>query len=104
MQSFTVTHTVGSLLHINLNSNVMITNSVLCGNESFKNGYSVTKSIIQVNNVVLTGNNLMQDMLHLISGSSAIIQNNTFTKNNVSSAIYKLCSMSTIQLHSTAFM
>ena len=92
-------NTVGSILHINLNSNVLITNNILSGNEVFKNGYSVTKSIIQVNNVALTRNNLMQDMLHLTSESSAILENNTFTKNNVSKAVFNIFGKSRIQLN-----
>ena len=92
-------NTVGSILHINLNSNVLISNNILSGNEIFKNGYSVTKSIIQVNNVVLTRNDLMQDMLHLTSRSSAILQNNTLTKNNVSKAVFNLFSKSRIQVN-----
>ena len=92
-------NTVGSILHINLNSNVLISNNILSGNEIFKNGYSVTKSIIQVNNVVLTRNDLMQDMLHLTSRSSAILQNNTLTKNNVSKAVFNLFGKSRIQVN-----
>ena len=92
-------NTVGSILHINLNSNVLISNNILSGNEIFKNGYSVTRSIIQVNNVVLTRNDLMQDMLHLTSRSSAILQNNTLTKNNVSKAVFNLFGKSRIQVN-----
>ena len=73
-------NTFGYLLRINLKSNVLITNNILSANKIFRNVYSVAKSNIQVNNVAITGNNLMQEILHLTSDSSAIIQNNIFTK------------------------
>ena len=96
-------NTFGYLLRINLKSNVLITNNILSGNKIFRNGYSVAKSNIQVKNVAITGNNLLQEMLHLTSDSSAIIQNNTFTKNNVSKAVFSLFGGSKIQLNYIVF-
>ena len=90
-------NSVGSLIHISLNSNVFITNNILSRNTIHKNGYSLAESIIQLKNVALTRNNVMKNMLYLTSKSSAIIHNNTLTENNVSEAIYNLQSMSRIQ-------
>ena len=96
-------NTVGSLFNITLNSNVLITNNILSWNEILMNGYSVVKSIIQVINVAITGNSLMQAMLHVTSGSNAIIQNNTLTNNNVSKAVFNLFGKSRIQLNDIVF-
>ena len=97
-------NTVGSLLHITLNSNILITNCIISGNEIIKNGYSVTKSTIQLTNIAFSRNNLMQDMLHITSGSNAILQNNTFTKNTVSKAVFNLFDKSRIHLNNIAFI
>ena len=96
-------NSVGSLIYINLNSDVLITNNILSRNTIHENGYSLAKSIIRLKNVSLTRNNLMKNMLNLTSKSSAIIQNNTLTENNVSEAMYKLHNMSIIQLHNAKF-
>ena len=96
-------NTFGYLLRINLKSNVLITNNILSANKIFRNVYSVAKSNIQVNNVAITGNNLMQEILHLTSDSSAIIQNNIFTKNIVSKAVFSLFGGSKIQLNYIIF-
>ena len=45
----------------------------------------------------------MQEILHLTSNSSSIIQNNIFTKNNVSKAVFSLFGGSKIQLNYIIF-
>ena len=43
-------------------------------------------------------------MLHITSGSNAILQNNTFTKNTVSKAVFNLFDKSRIHLNNIAFI
>ena len=88
---------------IHTNSNVLITSNILNKNKIYKNADSIPKSIIQLQNAVFTKNNVMQDMLYLTTGSSAIIQNNTLTENNISKAMYNLFGMSKIQLNNAVF-
>ena len=45
----------------------------------------------------------MLDLLQMQSNSSALIENNLLTENNVSKAVYILSSMSTIQLQNVTF-
>ena len=45
----------------------------------------------------------MTDLLSMKSNSSAIIENNILTENNVNQSVYGLSSMSTIQLHHVTF-
>ena len=92
-----------SLLDISLNSDVLITNNILNGNKIFENGYFIAKSNIQLNNVAITRNELMQDMLLLTTGSTAIVQNNTFSENNVSKSVFNLFRKNRIQLNYIGF-
>ena len=96
-------NSVGSLIHINLNSNVLTTNNILSKNTIHKNGYFLAKGIIQFKNVALTRNNLIKNTLHLTSKASAIIQNNTLTNNNVSKLAFNLFNITRIQLNNIVF-
>ena len=96
-------NSVGSLIHINLNSCVLITNNILSRNTIHKNGYSLVNGIVRFKNVALTRNNLMKNMLHLTSKSSAIIQNNTLNNNSVSKAAFNISNMSRIQINNIVF-
>ena len=94
---------VGSFIRINRNSNAVITNNIISGNEIYKNAYSIANSIIQLKNITLIKNNVMKDLLYLTSSSSAFIQKKTLTENNVSGNVYYLYKMSNMQLNNEAF-
>ena len=60
-------------------------------------------SSIQLNNVTFTRNNFKEGLLHMTSNSSAIIQNNALTGNNLAKNVYNLYEASTIQLNDVEF-
>ena len=55
-------------------------------------------STIQLNNVAFFRNKLMHSLFQFSYSSSAIIQNNTLTENNVGSVVYLFRGNSAIQL------
>ena len=60
-------------------------------------------SSIQLNDVAFSRNNFKGSLLAMRSNCSAIIQNNTLTRNNISWIFYCLYGMSTIQLNDMEF-
>ena len=94
---------IGCLASINLNSKVLITKSSLTGNEIFKYAYSISRSLMKLNNTNFRGNKIKRLML-AESQSQIHINNVKFTSNHVSFDFFNISRESKLEMYNTEFL
>ena len=96
-------HKIGCLASINLTSKVLITKSSLTGNEIFKYAYSISRSLMKLNNTNFRGNKIKRLML-AESQSQIHIDNVKFTSNHVIFDFFNISRESKLEVYNTEFL
>ena len=89
------------LVSINLNSKVLITGNSLTENRIFKNAYSVSRSLMKIDNTNYRGN-LITNLMLAKSRSHIYIDNVTFNNNHVIKAF--ISRQSKLKMYNAEFM
>ena len=94
---------IGCLLSVNLKSKVLITNNSRTGNKIFENAYSISISLMKLNNANFHGNKIK--ILMLAESQSCIyIDNFTFTNNHVNFGFFDVSGESKLEMYNVEFV
>ena len=94
---------IGCLVSINLKSKVLITNNSLTGNKIFKNAYSISRSLMKLNNTNFCDNKIKRHIRDR-SQSQIYIDHVTFSNNHVSFSFFNISKESKLELYNVEFL
>ena len=93
---------IGCIVSINLKSKVLITNNTLIENDIFQNAYSISRSLMKVNNTNFRGNKITS--LTLAESQSFIYLDIViFTNNHVSFDVFNIYADSKLKMYNAEF-